>query len=96
MTSPIDDPYPPAPFLHDDSGTVRFWTRMDDDSFIGATISKATLHFRFGANIDGDDAVATYAAHREIIDAAVRRRVARGSIEPVMLREFDVPAVPRS
>lgn len=96
MTSPTDETYPPAPFLHDDSGTVRFWARMEDGGFVGATISKATLHFRFGANTDGNDAVATYTAHREIIDAAVRRRVARGSIEPVMLREFDVPAAPRS
>jgi len=36
--------------------------------------------------------VAIYAAHRVEIDAAVRRRIARGSIEPVMLREADVAA----
>ena len=75
---------------------MRFWARMDDGTFVGATISKATLHFRFGADINGNNAVATYTAHRDVIDAAVRRRVAKGSIEPVMLREFDVPAPPRA
>ena len=73
---------------------MRFWAAMDDGSFVGATISKSTLHYRFGAKSSGEDAVATYTAHREEIDAAVRRRVAKGSIEPVMLREADLPLTP--
>ncbi len=83
---------PPSPFFHDDSGAVRFWVLTDSGSYVGATISKQTLHFRFRADLSGSDALATYTAHREEIDAAVRRRVARGSIEPVMLRESDVAA----
>ncbi|TMH06468.1 MAG: hypothetical protein E6H79_06575 [Betaproteobacteria bacterium] len=35
-----------------------------------------------------------YRAHSREIDAAVRRRVAKGSIEPVMLREFDLRVEP--
>jgi hypothetical protein len=68
---------------------------MDDGSYVGATISKETLHYRFRGSLSGSDAVATYAANSEVIDAAVRRRVAGGSIEPVMLRERDVPAPAR-
>jgi hypothetical protein len=34
--------------------------------------------------------ITTYAAHAAEIDAAVRRRVAAGSHEPVMLRDPDV------
>jgi hypothetical protein len=32
-----------------------------------------------------------YAQYADQLEAAVRRRVAQGSIEPVMLREFDLP-----
>lgn len=82
----------PAPYFHDDSGAWRFWVLAADGQFVGATISKQTLHHRFKAAIDGSDAATVYAAHREFIDAAVRRRIAGGSIEPVMLREGDVAA----
>ena len=81
---------PQSPFFHTESGAVRFWVLTDDGSAVGATISKETLHYRFGADILGSDAVATYEAHRQEIDAAVKRRIAKGSIEPVMLREYDV------
>ena len=96
VTSREDQSSTPQPFLHDDSGTVRFWVPMTDGTVMGATISRATLHFRFGGDINGDNAVATYLAHRDEIDAAVQRRVAKGSIEPVMLREFDLPPPPRA
>ena len=86
----------PDPFFHDPSGALRFWVAMDDGSFVGASISKATLHFRFKADMSGADAVSIYRAHREEIDAAVRRRLSAGSIEPVMLREADVIAAPGS
>ena len=83
----------PDPFFHDPSGALRFWVVMDDGNFVGASISKATLHFRFKADMGGADAVAVYMAHREEIDAAVRRRLSAGSLEPVMLREADVIVV---
>lgn len=79
-----------SPFFHDESGTVRFWVQTENGDLVGATISKETLHYRFQGHLDGTDAVATYTAHRSAIDAAVRRRLAAGSLEPVMLREFDV------
>lgn len=82
----------PAPYFHADSDALRFWVRCDDGLDVGATISRQTLHWRFKGQFNGSDALATYTAHRDQIDAAVRRRVAAGSREPVMLREFDVAA----
>ena len=92
----VDPATVPAAFFHDESGAVRFWVRVDGGSVIGAVIGKSTLHYSLRADISGSDALATYIAHHELIDAAVRRRVAGGSIEPVMLREHDLPAAARS
>ena len=76
------------PFFHADSAAVRFWVEVEG-GFIGATISSQTLHYRFRPGAHGEDPLETYTAHAREIDAAVRRRVAQGSIEPVMLREYD-------
>jgi len=83
-----------APFFHEISGTVRFWVLVDD-VLIGASIGKETLHYRYKSHMNDDDALATYMQNSAEIDAAVRRRVATGSREPVMLRDFDVRAAPR-
>jgi len=79
---------PPA-FFHQDSDSVRFWISIDDAP-MGAIISRRTLHFRFRPGVLDDDPMETYKAFSEEIEAAVRRRVAQGSREPVMLREFDL------
>lgn len=81
----------PLPFFHPDSGAVRFWVQVPGAVPIGAIVAKQVLHYRFGAQLDGSDAVATYETHRAEIDAAVLGRVGSGSIEPVMLREHDLP-----
>jgi len=88
------DAWPPAPYFHDDSGAVRFWVHTDDGQDIGASISRQALHFRFRAEMGGADALASYLTHKQAIDAAVRRRLAKGSLEPVMLRESDLAAPP--
>jgi Protein of unknown function (DUF1488) len=85
----------PAPFFHQDSETVRFWVQVPGGVPIGAILTKPLLHYRFDAKPDGSDAVAIYEKHRSDIDAAVLARVASGSIEPVMLREHDLPPRPR-
>jgi Protein of unknown function (DUF1488) len=82
----------PSPYFHDPSGALRFWVQLEDGSFMGASITKEILHFRFRGDASGSDAMATYSAHRVEIDEAVRRRAARGSIEPVLLREADMGA----
>ena len=76
-------------FFHAPSDAVRFWVQIDD-KLVGATIGRNTLHYRFQPNKTDDQPLATYMANAAEIEAAVRRRVATGSIEPVMLREYDL------
>ncbi|MEP6739208.1 MAG: DUF1488 family protein [Caldimonas sp.] len=77
------------PYFHEESSTVRFWVPVEG-ALVGASISSATLHYRFRPDAQGEDPLATYMAYSADIDAAVRRRVANGSIEPVMVREHDL------
>jgi hypothetical protein len=84
----------PEPFHHLPSGTVRFWVLVNGQ-FVGASIRREILHYRYHATRTDDDPMTTYAANQAELHAAVRRRVAKGSIEPVMLRDADIQAVPR-
>jgi hypothetical protein len=77
------------PFFHQPSGTVRFWVLVDD-LLIGASIGKETLHYRYAPQKVDDDPLGTYTLNAAEIDDAVRRRVATGSREPVMLRDWDM------
>jgi hypothetical protein len=63
-----------------------------DGEPMGASVSRETLHYRYRPEAQGEDPLETYTLHASDLDAAVRRRVAKGSIEPVMLREFDLRA----
>ncbi len=82
---------PPAPFFHEASDAVRFWVLTKAATFVGATIDRRTLHYLFEGGQARSEPVALYLLHRHEIDDAVRRRCAGGSIEPVMLRESDLP-----
>lgn len=82
----------PEPFVHDESGAVRFWVQTASGDMVGAIIRKEALHFRFRGAASGADMLVTYQAHQREIDAAVLRRIAAGSIEPVILREADFAA----
>jgi hypothetical protein len=77
------------PSFHEPSGSVRFYTVINGIS-VGASVSKETLHYRFRPEAHGEDPMTTYLANAATLEAAVRRRVATGSIEPVMLREHDL------
>ena len=77
------------PFFDLSSGEVRFYVEIDGES-VGASITKQTLHYRYCRAAQGDDPLATYTAHAGEIEAAVRRRVSKGSLKPVMLREVDL------
>ncbi|MDB5846967.1 MAG: hypothetical protein JWP29_719 [Rhodoferax sp.] len=79
----------PEPFFHEASSTVRFWVLVDAN-WVGASIGKAALHYRYAPNRNDDEPLATYTANAPEIDAAVRKRVLGGSVEPVMLRDHDV------
>ena len=78
-------------FFHLESGCVRFWIRIDA-RLVGASVGKAALHYRYHADRSDDEPLATYLAHAGEIDAAVRRRVAAGALEPVFLRDLDLRA----
>ena len=80
-------------FFHQESGAVRFWVPIDGQLF-GASISRETLHYRFRPTAKDEDPLETYTTHASDIAAAVARRVAAGSLEPVMLREFDLRLPP--
>ena len=84
----------PEPFHHLPSGTVRFWVLVNGQ-FVGASIRREILHYRYHATQTDDDPMVTYATNLAEIHAAVRRRVAKGSIEPVMLRDADIQAAPQ-
>ena len=79
-------------FFHHESGTVRFWVPVND-ALVGAMISKETLHYCYHPHGNGDDALETFSANEGALHDAVRRRVASGSLEPVMLREADLRSI---
>jgi hypothetical protein len=76
------------PFFHETSDAARFWVHVESD-WVGATISRTTLHYCFRPDARDEDPLETYKAYARNIDAAIRLRVATGSTETVMLREFD-------
>ena len=82
----------PQAYFDDTAGIVYLWVRTDAGFPMGAMLRKEVLHFRFKAAMSGVDALTTYQHHRAEIEAAVLRRIATGSLEPVLLRESDFGA----
>ena len=80
---------PDSPFFHEASATVRFWILVDGQP-LGASVSREALHHRYRPTMHDDEPLETYLANAADIEAAVRRRLAQGSREPVMLREYDL------
>ena len=80
-----------TPYYDPGSAKVHFWVNVDDVP-VGASIGKATLHYRYHPNSATDDPLSTYTQHAAEIDAAVRARLAAGAREPVMLRDPDISA----
>ncbi len=78
-------------FFHEASGTVRFWVEIDAQ-WIGASIARQTLHYRYRPDGRDEDPLETFHSHAPAIEAAVRRRLAAGAWEPVMLRDHDLAA----
>ncbi|MES2938436.1 MAG: DUF1488 family protein [Pseudomonadota bacterium] len=77
------------PFFHDASATVRFQVDVDG-SVLQASVSRDALHYRYRPTAQGEDPLDTFRQNAADIEAAVRRRVAAGSREPIMLREYDL------
>jgi hypothetical protein len=78
-----------APFFHDESRSVQFLVDIDGKPF-SARVGKETLHYRYTVGKPDADPIETYRQHSGEIDAAVRRRVLAGSLEPVILRAPDL------
>ena len=81
-----------SPLFHEASGAVRFWILVDGRPF-GASVSREALRHRYRPASQGDDPMEIYQANAADLEAAVRRRVAQGSREPVLLREYDLRVV---
>ena len=79
----------PAAFYHQDSEAVRFWVPIAD-GFVGARIRRAVLQYRFRPERSDEEPIETYGRHSAEPGAALQRRVAQGSIEPVIQRDFDL------
>lgn len=70
---------------------MRFWVLVDGRAF-GASVGREALHHRFRPTVQGEDPLQTFRDNIADIEAAVHRRIAAGSREPVMLREYDLRA----
>jgi hypothetical protein len=95
---PRNTPTPEGPMPHEtyydaSAATVTFWVEVDGVP-VRAIIGKATLHYRYQKNSSTDDPLVTYEQHAVEIGEAVRRRLAAGSREPIILRDRDVAAQP--
>jgi hypothetical protein len=79
-----------AAFFHHASGAVRFSVSVEGQP-VGASIGSNILRHVFRTAEDADP-LTTYGQHIEQIHAAVRHRLGNGSLEPVLLREYDLRA----
>jgi hypothetical protein len=82
-----------TPYYHEGTEAVRFWVPVNG-VLVGASVRRQVLHDHFHRERHDDEPLPTFLGRAEAMAAAVRRRVAGGSIEPVMLREFDLAAIP--
>ncbi len=80
----------PAVF-HEASGTIRFWVPVGD-TLVGASVSPLALHYSYPPQTPGEDAMETFRHNLPHLEAVVRKRLASGAREPVMLREHDLRA----
>ena len=74
-----------------DSGALRFWGAVGQ-GLPGASGARAVLHGRCRTGLIGDDPLEAVRGQLLETEATVRRRVARGAIEPLMLREIALRA----
>ena len=77
------------PFFSERSEAVFFWVPIAGIS-VCASVSRETLHRRYAPDSVDEDPMATFGAHSGKLEDAVRRRVASGSIDLVVIRESDL------
>ena len=78
-----------SPFFSERSAAVLFWVPIAGIA-VGAAVNRETLQrLDEGPPATGDPLVA-FRENQTAIEDAVRRRVAAGAIEPVVIREPDL------
>jgi hypothetical protein len=80
------------PFFDHGTSSVRFWVEIDSN-WVAASIRREVLHYFYRSDAHGEDPMDTYRSHSQDIEEAVRRRVAQGAREPVIIREPDLPVL---
>ena len=78
-----------AAFFHEASNSVRFWVPIAGIA-VGASIDRETLRRRYASAATEDDPLAAFRTHQADLEEAVRRRVAKGAVDPVTIRELDL------
>ena len=80
----------PFSIRRDDAHIVRFWVTVDGKA-VSAMVSDASLRCCFVPAQPRKTALAIFGEHLAELDEMVRRRIAAGSAEPVMLHDSDFP-----
>ena len=75
---------------HDAARTVRFWVPVNGIS-VCAIVDEATLRCCFVPPQPRESALSLVRKHQLELDDIVRRKVADGFLEPVMLHDSDFP-----
>ena len=78
------------PIFHDAARTVRFWVPVNGVA-VCAMVDEATLRCCFVPPQPRESALSLVGAHQKELDDIVRRKIAAGSVEPVMLHDSDFP-----
>ena len=78
-----------AAFFHEASNSVRFWVPIAGIA-VGAAVNRETLERLDEAPPATGDPLVAFRENQAAIEDAVRRRVAAGAIEPVVIREPDL------
>ena len=80
----------PFTIRHDVAHIVRFWVPVNGKS-VSAMVSDTSLRCCFVPAQPRKTALSIFGEHRAELDEMVRRRIAAGSTEPVMLHDSDFP-----
>ena len=78
------------PIPHDAAHTVRFWVPVNGIP-VCAIVDEATLRCCFVPPQPRESALSLVRLHQRELDDIVRRKVADGFLEPVMLHDSDFP-----
>lgn len=70
--------------------TVRFWVPVNGIA-VCAVVEETTLRCCFAPPQPRESALSLVGTHQKELDDIVRRKIAAGAVEPVMLHDSDFP-----